>query len=311
MSAIKLGKSDVAVQPVGFGANAVGGHNIYGPQDEEAGKALVKQAIDQGITLIDTAYIYGPGRSEELIGEVVAELGVRHEVVIATKGAHRGETTGRDIDNSPAFMRECVESSLRRLQTDYLDVFYIHLPDDKTPKYEAVGELQRLRETGMVRAVGVSNFSVEQLLEADRDGYVDVIQNEYNLFAREPEQTLLPLCVQRAISFIPYFPLASGLLTGKYADGRIPDASRSAYLPAFSEQCFADNVAKVSQLQPIAQKHGCEIQHIALAWCLNVRGIDAIIPGAKNSAQLASNLRAATVTLDEQDLNTIAGIFAI
>lgn len=311
MAMNKLGRSAVSVNPVGFGANAVGGHNIYGPQDEDKGRALVKSAIDQGINLIDTAYIYGPGRSEELIGEVITELGARQEVVIATKGAHRGNTTGRDIDNSPAFMRECVESSLRRLKTDYLDVFYIHLPDDKTPKYEAVGELQRLREEGMIRAIGVSNFSVEQLLEADRDGYVDVIQNEYNLFAREAEQTLLPLCVERNISFIPYFPLASGLLTGKYADGRTPDASRTAYLPAFSEKCFADNVAKVSQLEPIAKKHGCEIEHIALIWCLTMPGIDTIIPGAKNSSQLQSNLRAANVTLDESDLKIIAEIFAV
>ena len=309
MSMTRLGKSDVFVQGVGFGANAVGGHNIYGPQDEDAGRALVTSAIEQGINLIDTAYIYGPGRSEELIGEVVAKLGVRSQVVIATKGAHRGNTTGRDIDNSPAFMRECVESSLRRLRTDYLDIFYIHLPDEKTPKYEAVGALQRMREAGMIRAIGVSNFSIEQLHEADRDGYVDVIQNEYNLFARSAEQTFLPLCVERSISFIPYFPLASGLLTGKYADGRAPDASRSAYLPAFAAHCFAENVAKVTQLQPLAHKHGCEIEHIALAWCLTRPGIDAIIPGAKNTCQLLSNLQAANVTLNNDDVDTIAGIF--
>jgi len=307
----KVGNTEVMLGQIGFGANAVGGHNIYGPQDEEHGRQLVRDALALGIDHIDTAYIYGPERSEVLIGEVLAELGCREQVVVATKGAHQGTQTGQQISNEPAFLRQCVEDSLRRLNTDYLDIFYIHRADETTPKYEAVGALQRLREEGKIRAIGVSNFSLEQLLEADRDGYVDVIQNQYNLIEREPERAMLPTCVSRQISFIPYFPLLSGLLTGKYSDGRQPDAARAAYMPAFAPPQFQHNIERVEQLRPVAEKHGCEIQHVALAWCLTRPAIHSMIPGAKSRQQMQSNLRTASVVLDQEDQQRIDAVFAV
>lgn len=143
-------------------------------------------------------------------------MGNRHELILATKG---GLTlVGNDVtmDNSPAYLKQAVEDSLKRLQTDYIDLFYIHAPDQDTPKDEAVGVLKQLKDEGKIRAIGVSNFSLEQLKEANRDGYVDVLQGNYNLLQREAEQEFFPYTTENNISFIPYFPLASGLLAGKY-----------------------------------------------------------------------------------------------
>ncbi|WP_017814837.1 aldo/keto reductase [Paenibacillus shenyangensis] len=305
----RLGKSDLLVNPIGLGANAVGGHNLYPNLDEEAGKDVVRTAIAHGINLIDTAFIYGPKRSEELIGEVLKETGKRDEVVIATKGAHKFTEQGDVIyDNSPAFLRDSVEGSLQRLQTDYIDLYYIHFPDEHTPKDEAVGELKRLKDEGKIRAIGVSNFSLEQLQAANKDGYVDVLQSEYNLFKREAEQDLLPYTAQNQISFIPYFPLASGLLAGKYDANTTFDDLR-ARDPLFTGEAFTHNLQKVEMLRPIAQAKGVEIAHLVLAWYLTRDSIDAIIPGAKRGDQVLDNLKTLDIQLTPQEIEQISHIF--
>src|SRR5690625_143041 len=211
---VRIGKTDLEVTPVGLGANAVGGHNLYPNLDEEEGKNVVRTAIEQDMDFIDTAFSYGKGRSEELIGEVLKETGRRQDVVLATKGAHiyKGDQTIKT--NDPKFLKETVDASLQRLQTDYIDLFYIHHPDEETPKDEAVGALKELKDEGKIRAIGVSNFSIEQLKEANKDGYVDVIQHHYNLLNREVEDTLFPYVLENNLSFVPFFPFASGILAG-------------------------------------------------------------------------------------------------
>lgn len=206
---ITLGKTKLQVLPLGLGANAVGGHNLFPGLNDETGRNIVRSALDHGINFIDSAFIYGPGRSEELIGEVLKERGGRDNVVIATKGAHVITGDKITLDNSPAFLRQSVEDSLKRLQTDYIDLYYIHFPDENTPKDEAVGELKKLKDEGKIRAIGVSNFSIDQLKEANKDGHVDVLQSHYNLLHRDAEQDLLPYTQEHGISFVPYFPLAS------------------------------------------------------------------------------------------------------
>ncbi len=213
---VRIGKTELYVNPIGLGTNAVGGHNLFGKLDEDAGRELVRTGLQNGVNFLDTAFIYGPKRSEELIGEVVKESGNRSELVIATKAAHKFVGSDIVIDNSPAFLKQSVEEALQRLQTDYIDLFYIHYPDKDTPKYEAIGALKQLKDEGKIRAIGVSNFSLEQLKEANQDGYVDVFQGEYNLLNRKAEKEFFPYAAEHHISFVPYFPLASGLLTGKY-----------------------------------------------------------------------------------------------
>lgn len=304
----QLGNSDLYINPIGLGTNAVGGHNLYPNLDEEVGKDLVRTAIKNDINFLDTAFIYGPERSEELVGQVVKELGNREDVVIATKGAHKFNGDDVVIDNSPAFLTKAVEASLARLQTDYIDLYYIHFPDESTPKDEAVGALQELKDVGKIRAIGVSNFSIDQLKEANKDGLVDVYQGEYNLLNREAENEILPYCKANNISFIPYFPLASGLLAGKYTKDMTFDDLRKD-MPHFQGRQFEHNLDKVEQIREIAHDKGVEVPHIVLAWYLAQPGINALIPGAKHSDQVINNLKTLDVTLTEHDIERIDGIF--
>ncbi len=306
----QLGKSDLWVNPIGLGTNAVGGHNLYPNLDEEVGKEMIRTALAEGINFLDTAFIYGPKRSEELIGEVLQETGKRNEVIIATKGAHKFTDSGDVvIDNSPEFLRSSVEDSLKRLQTDYIDLFYIHFPDEHTPKDQAVAELKKLKDEGKIRAIGVSNFSLEQLKEANTNGDVDVLQGHYNLFHRDAEKDLLPYTAANGITFIPYFPLASGLLGGKYTKDTKFDDIR-AKDPLFTGEAFIENLAKVDQLRPIAQSKGVDVAHIVLAWYLTRDSIDAVIPGAKRSDQVKDNLKTLEVQLTPQEIEHIDSIFS-
>jgi myo-inositol catabolism protein IolS len=304
----QLGKTDLYVSPIGLGTNAVGGHNLFPNLNDETGKEVVRTAIKNGINFLDTAYIYGPEHSERLIGEVLKEKGNRNEIVIATKGAHKFVDGKVVFDNSPAFLKESVESSLKRLQTDYIDLFYIHFPDNDTPKDEAVGALKELKDAGKIRAIGVSNFSIEQLKEANKDGHVDVIQSEYNLFKRGAEKDLLPYTAENNISFIPYFPLASGLLGGKYhKDSKFIDGRAKNTL--FQGETYIKNLEKVEKVREIARSKNAETAHVVLAWYLTRDSIDALIPGAKRPDQVTANLKALEISLSIEEIEQIDHIF--
>ncbi|HCW36058.1 MAG TPA: oxidoreductase [Staphylococcus sp.] len=305
---VKLGKSNIEVNPIGLGTNAVGGHNLYPNLDEEQGKNVVRAALDNGVNLLDTAFIYGPGRSEELVGEVVKEYN-REDVVIATKGAHYFDGDDTKLSNDPEFLKEQVENSLKRLQTDYIDLYYIHFPDDETPKDEAVAALQELKDAGKIKAIGVSNFTLEQLKEANKNGNVDVIQHEYNLLNRENEH-ILEYTAEHDITFIPYFPLAAGLLAGKY-DENTTFGDLRAEKPEFQGEAFKENLKKVDKLREIAQEHGVDVAHIVLAYYLTKPSLDVIIPGAKRGEQVIDNLKALEVNLTEENIQLIESLFPI
>lgn len=305
---VEIGKTGLHVYPVGLGTNAVGGHNIFPNLNDEVGKEIVRTAIQNNINFIDTAYMYGPEHSERLIGEVVKEGGKRSELVLATKGAQKYVEGKMIVDNSPAFLRESVENSLKRLQTDYIDLFYIHFPDEATPKYEAVGELHRMKEEGKIRSIGVSNFSLEQLKEGNKDGYIDVLQSGYNLFQRDAEQNLLPYSIDNNISFIPYFPLASGLLTGKFnANSTFEDGRSKNSL--FQGEAFKQNLRKVDELKTIAKSKDVAVSHLVLAWYLANDAIDVVIPGAKKPEQVLENLKTQEVNLSKEEIEKIDTIF--
>lgn len=304
----KLGKTDIKVNPIGLGTNAVGGHNLYPNLDEEQGKDVVRAAIENGVTLLDTAFIYGPGRSEELVGEVVKEYN-REDVVIATKGAHYFDGDETKLSNDPEFLKEQVENSLKRLQTDYIDLYYIHFPDEDTPKDKAVATLQELKEQGKIKAIGVSNFSLEQLKEANKDGHVDVVQLEYNLLNRENEE-ILNYTAENNITFIPYFPLVSGLLAGKYDENTTFNDLR-ADNPEFQGERFKENLKKVDKLHDIAKEHNVEVAHIVLAFYLTKPSLDVIIPGAKRKDQVIDNLKTLDVKLTKENLDTIEKLFPV
>ncbi|HCY8216716.1 TPA: aldo/keto reductase [Staphylococcus aureus] len=306
---VNLGKSDVEVFPIALGTNAVGGHNLYPNLDEEQGKDVVRQAINHGINLLDTAYIYGPERSEELVGEVVKEY-PREQIKIATKGSHEfDENQEVHQNNQPEYLKQQVENSLKRLQTDYIDLYYIHFPDDNTPKDQAVAALQELKEQGEIKAIGVSNFTLDQLKEANKDGYVDVVQLEYNLLHRENE-AVLQYCVDHLITFIPYFPLASGILAGKYDENtKFSDhrTTRRDFIPGV----FEENVRRVKALESLAAAHQTSIANIVLAFYLTRPAIDVIIPGAKRAEQVIENIKAADIVLSDDEIQYIDELFPI
>lgn len=306
---VNLGKSDVEVFPIALGTNAVGGHNLYPNLDEEQGKDVVRQAINHGINLLDTAYIYGPERSEELVGEVVKEY-PREQIKIATKGSHEfDENQEVHQNNQPEYLKQQVENSLKRLQTDYIDLYYIHFPDDNTPKDQAVAALQELKEQGKIKAIGVSNFTLDQLKEANKDGYVDVVQLEYNLLHRENE-AVLQYCVDHQITFIPYFPLASGILAGKYdKNTKFSDhrTTRRDFIPGV----FEENVRRVKALESLAAAHQTSIANIVLAFYLTRPAIDVIIPGAKRAEQVIENIKAADIVLSDDEIQYIDELFPI
>ncbi len=306
---VNLGKSDVEVFPIALGTNAVGGHNLYPNLDEEQGKDVVRQAINHGINLLDTAYIYGPERSEELVGEVVKEY-PREQIKIATKGSHEfDENQEVHQNNQPEYLKQQVENSLKRLQTDYIDLYYIHFPDDNTPKDQAVSALQELKERGKIKAIGVSNFTLDQLKEANKDGYVDVVQLEYNLLHRENE-AVLQYCVDHQITFIPYFPLASGILAGKY-DENTKFSDHRTTRRDFKLGVFEENVRRVKALESIAAAHQTSIANIVLAFYLTRPAIDVIIPGAKCAEQVVENIKAADIVLSDDEIQYIDELFPI
>ncbi|WP_066191095.1 aldo/keto reductase [Gracilibacillus timonensis] len=308
---VKIANTDLVVNPIGLGTNAVGGHNLYPNLDDQQGMDMVRDAINHGVDFLDTAFIYGPRYSEELVGKVVKGMGKRHDVVIATKAAHVFDNGEVKMNNSPAFLKQSVDDALQRLQTDYIDLFYIHSPDEHTPKDEAVGALKELKDAGKIRAIGVSNFSIDQLKEANKDGYVDVYQGLYNLIQREAEQAFFDYTKKQQISFVPFFPLVSGLLAGKYdVSTTFPEGDLRNNQAHFQGQAFRDNLAKVEQLREIANQKQIQVAHLVLAWYLAHDAIDVIIPGAKNGAQVQSNLHTLDVSISDVQFNKISHIFS-
>lgn len=307
---VKIGQSDVVSTPLGFGTNAVGGHNLFPNLDEQAGMDSVRAALDSGITMLDTAFAYGFGRSEELIGKVLKDYD-RSKVVVATKGAQIVNGDQVTISNRPADLEKFVKDSLKRLNTDYLDIFYIHFPDDQIPKAEAIAKLAELKKQGLIKAIGVSNFSLEQLKEANQNHDVDIVEDQYSLVHRDAEKELFPYLEQEQISFVPFFPLASGLLTGKY-DGspvNFPEDDLRSGDPNFSGSRFHAITESVKNLQPIADNHDATIAQVVLAWYIKNPAISVVIPGAKTPEQVRSNAKAMNVALSDQEYNTIDNAF--
>ncbi|KRM86531.1 aldo/keto reductase [Lacticaseibacillus thailandensis] len=305
---ITIGHSEVTSGPLGLGTNKVGGHNLFPGLNDDDGRAVVRAALDHGVKTLDTAFMYGVGRSEELIGEVLRDY-KREDVVIADKGA---QDPDQDLhpNNRPEFLTRAVDAALQRLGTDYIDIFYIHFPDADTPKYEAVGALQRLKEAGKIRAIGVSNFKPAQVQEANQDGYVDVVEDAYSLVQRDAEQQLFPYLQQQGISFVPYYPLASGILTGKYTgDEQFGPDDWQSHNPNFQGARFKQIVAGMDRVKDIAAAHHVTPSQLVLAWYIQNPAVAVVIPGARKAAQVEQNAQTLSVTLTADEYQAIDGVF--
>ncbi len=310
MQTRSIGSLDASV--VGLGCN-----NFGGRIDEAATKKVVDRALDAGITLFDTADIYGGTRSEEYLGLALA--GRRDRALIATK-------FGGPIDDehkggaSASYIASACDDSLRRLGTDRIDLYQLHFPDEATPLEETLGALDALVRAGKVREIGCSNFSAAMIEESARISadhswarFVSV-QNEYSLLRRRPEQQgELEACAKHDVAFIPYFPLASGVLSGKYKRGAAPPAgTRLAGMPSErQEQALSDSVLnRVEQLEAWAQAHDHTLLELAFAWLLARRVVASVIAGATKPEQVAANAAAAEWQLAPGDLEEIDAVIA-
>jgi len=305
-----LGRSGVQVSAIGIGTNRFGSEKM--PQEEV--NRLLDFAEESGINHLDTADIYTGGRSEETIGNALKGAR-RRKFFIATKVFF---PTGEGVNErglSRHHILEAVEASLRRLQTDYIDLYYTHRWDENTPIEETLRALDDLVRAGKVRYLGCSNYAAWQLahsnLLAEVRGWTafTVIQSEYNLLNREVEREVLPYCRQFGVGFVPYFPLAGGFLTGKYRRGQpAPPGSRgesSAYVQGFMSDAFYD---RIERLEGWAQDHGHTLNELAIAWLLAQPSVCSVIAGATRLDQVQANLRALEWKLTPGDVEELAGL---
>ena len=297
-----LGRSELTVSAVGLGCN-----NFGRRLDKDGTRAVLDAALDHGITFMDTADIYGGGgASEQLMGELLE--GRRDRVVLATKF---GMDLGEDGDvprGSRAYARRAVEASLARLRTDVIDLYYLHEPDGVTPLAETMGALAELADEGKIRTFGVSNLDAAQLREvvAVGDDRLVALQNEYNLLEREDDAEVLPLAREHGVGYIPFFPLASGVLSGKFRRGEAPpEGTRMA---ARSHQLTDALFDRVEALEAFARERGHTLLELAIAGLASQPGIPSVIAGAMRPDQVEANVAAAEWELSEDDLRALAEV---
>lgn len=294
-----IGSLEVTV--VGLGCN-----NFGGRIDEDRTRKVVEAALDAGVNFFDTADIYGGTRSEEFLGRALGRR--RHEAVVATK-------FGMPLDDDhkgakPAYVRQALEDSLRRLGTDRVDLYQLHAPDPDTPIADTLATLDEQVRAGKVREIGCSNFSAEQLRQAARavaEGaarFVSV-QNEYSILHRSPEEDVLDLCAAQGLAFVPYYPLARGLLTGKYRPGHPPPPGTrlaAAGVGQYEHLASEDNLRVVQQLGELADRHGRQVAQLAVAWLLARPQVASVIAGATSPEQVRANTAAASWVLGAEEL---------
>ena len=278
--------TSLKVSPIAIGTWAIGGW-MWGGTDEAESVATIRAAFEHGINIVDTAPVYGFGRSEEIVGKAIAEGGLRSDVVIATKAGLEWDG-GRVFRNASRarILRE-VEDSLRRLRTDYIDIYQVHWPDPLVQIEETADAMQTLLEQGKIRAIGVSNFSVLQMERFRRIAPLHVLQPPYNLFEREIEADLLPYCRENKIATLGYGALCRGLLSGRMKTDTVFDGDDLRRTdPKFVPPRFAQYVAAVQKLDRLAQRRfGKRVIHLAVRWMLD-QGITTALWGARHPDQL-------------------------
>ena len=290
----KLGKSGIEVSVIGLGCNNFGAMKI------DASRRVVDRALGAGITLFDTADVYGGrGASEEQLGEILGAR--RKDIVLATKFAMPMDDSGAKSGASAAYIREACEASLKRLKTDWIDLYQQHRPDPKTPIAETLGALDDLVKQGKVRAIGCSNMPADQLAAAQdtarknhQSAYVTA-QDQYSLLVRGAETALAPMLQTESMGLLPYFPLASGLLSGKYEKGKdIPAGTRFARMGRFGEQYMTEENWKiVGDLSAFAAAKGHTLLELAFSWLLSRPYLTSVIAGATRPEQIEQNAAAA------------------
>jgi aryl-alcohol dehydrogenase-like predicted oxidoreductase len=297
----RLGKSSLVVSAVGLGC--MGMSEFYGDTDDRESIATIQHAIDRGVTLLDTADMYGSGRNEELVGRAIEKR--RHEVIVASKfGNVRGPGGSfLGVNGRPEYVQKACDASLQRLRIATIDLYYQHRVDVEVPIEETVGAMARLVEQGKVRWLGLSEAAPETIRRAYATHPIAALQTEYSLWSRDPEDEILSVCHELGIGFVAYSPLGRGFLTGQFQKFEdIPENDYRRHAPRFQGDNFEKNLKLVERIKEIAAQKGCTPAQLALAWVLS-RGEGVVpIPGTKRRAYLDQNLGALEISISAAEL---------
>ncbi len=298
-----LGRDGLDVSALGLGC--MGMSEFYGPADDEQSIATIHRAIDLGVTLLDTADMYGPFKNEQLIGAAIADR--RDAVVLATKfGIVREEGKPRRVDSTPEYARRACEASLRRLAVDHIDLYYMHRRNPDVPIEESVGGMAELVDEGKIRHIGLSEVSADTLRKACAVHPIAALQSEWSLWTRGIEAEIVPVARELGVGIVPYSPVGRGFLTGAYAS--INDLSKDdfrRYNPRFQGDNLQANLKLVARVREIADDVGCSPVQLALAWLLH-QGDDVVpIPGTKRVRYVEENCEAAEISLSADHLGAL------
>lgn len=311
METRQLGTGGPHLSVIGFGAWAIGGAWEYGwgKSDDDESIAAIHRALELGINWIDTAAVYGLGHSEEVVARALK--GRRDRVFVATKCVQVWDEAGKVRTHAgAASIRREMEASLRRLQTDYVDLYQIHWPDPRTPVEESWGEMLRLQQEGKTRYVGVSNFGVDLLERCEKMGHVNSLQPIYNMLEREVEAEILPWCAAHGTGVVAYSPMQSGLLTGSFDRSKLaPDDWRITHSEKFREPKYSRGLKLVEDLRPLAARYGHTVGQLAVNWVLRHPAVTSAIVGARKGSQVESNAAAAGWEIRAEDMETIGRLF--
>jgi aryl-alcohol dehydrogenase-like predicted oxidoreductase len=309
MRSIEFGRSGLQVSAVGLGC--MGMSEFYAGFDDAESVATIHRALELGITLLDTADVYGPHKNEELVGGAIK--GKRDQVVLATKfGIVRDPSRPqiRGLNGKPDYVKKACEASLKRLGVDHIDLYYQHRVDPDTPIEETVGAMADLVKEGKVRFLGLSEAGVQTLHRAVEVHPIAALQTEYSLWTRDPEREILPTCRELGIGFVAYSPLGRGFLTGqfkKFEDLPVDDYRRVS--PRFQGENFQKNLNLVKKVEEIAEEKKCQPSQLALAWVLAQGGDIVPIPGTKRRKYVEENVGGLDIELSADDLRRLAEVF--
>ena len=307
MKKVKIGQNGPEVSAIGLGC--MGMSEFYGGTDDENAKKVMLAALENGITMLDTADTYGNGHNERLISDVIKAWG--ENIFIATKFGivRKPGTYEREICGRPGYVRRAVEKSLKRLSVDTIDLYYVHRIDTCVPIEDTVGEMSDLVGEGKIKYIGLSEASVETVLRAHAVHPVTCVQTEYSLFTRDVEASLLPALRKNGIGLVSYSPLGRGLLTGKLTPETMDhEGDLRKFLPRTSGEYYDANMALVNVLEKVAQSKGITPAQLALAWILS-KGDDIVpIPGTRHIRYLKENITAAAIHLGDKDIRKIEAV---
>lgn len=310
MEQTTLGDTDLEVSKVGFGAWQLGGN--WGGIDVEPAKDAIERALELGITLFDTAQAYGQGRSEEILGEALADdlAERRDEIVLATKGGLRPVGEGAyERDSSPGFLDEALDDSLDRLGVDHVDLYQVHWPDPDTPLAEVGEAMDRIRESGRADHVGVSNYTVDQMEAFREGGDLDALQPPFSMLRRDIEGDQLRYCRRNGIGVLVYGPLAHGILAGKYdPDETFPDDDWRRSHPMFESDKLEANLAVAKKLREVAEGLDATLVQLAVAWTLQEPAVDVALVGCRTPKQVETVAPAAELEIPSLTLMEIEEI---